>query len=367
MAKKKTKQVSILIIVAVLAAFFVFSPELGMQSFSSDQCQGEWLSVEKPSRVNPGDSYTVKASFKASESCPDEREYLVEAWQDKDSYKPLTVFGSTDAGRCDDNIGTAGLRTRLRPGEVGNYKFTLQDYGKEGKYRIVVGAYNGCYNDLGSSWQQFDVVHTSILVKAGTDSSNIGGSDNPVKTTPTQPSETGDEDVLATPGLAPSGEWLDMNIPSEVKPGSSYTVTGTFKADTGGSFYLEAYQDEDSFQPLTVVSATKGQCDDNSGTAGKSVTLGDGEVVQVSFTLQDYGREGKYQVRLGAYNGCFDELGQGFETYDQEALTLTVDADASSNERVSSSGGVVLGLGLTALIVIIGIIVVLFVSRRRKR
>lgn len=143
--------------------------------------------------------------------------------------------------------------------------------------------------------------------------------------------------VTSDPVCSSGGELsLSDDNPSTIYVGESYTIKGKFTASCNGDYYLEAYQSKESYKPYSVLTSSKGACDDNIGTAGRYVTLSRGESVDLSFTLKDYGRSGTYDVVLGAYNGCSNQLLGDFKIYDTKSMSLSVKSGSSGDGDTSA-------------------------------
>jgi hypothetical protein len=134
---------------------------------------GDFKDVVVPSQSKQSATYDVTGTFTAS--C--NGYYYIEAYQDKSSFKALSVV-SSDKGICDNNIGTAGIEKNMVKGESVSFDLKLTDYGNPGSYNVVLGVYNGCAAILSDDFKVYDTVTKGIKIYVvdpvtGTQTSNV--------------------------------------------------------------------------------------------------------------------------------------------------------------------------------------------------
>lgn len=109
---------------------------------SETQLSGHFTNIRIPSflwRIAEGQQMevTVQGSFSAATT----GDYYIEAGMIESSFTPLLITGTKSL--CDGSVHWAGQTVHLNSGESANFALQFKDYGKQGYYRVIVGAYSG--------------------------------------------------------------------------------------------------------------------------------------------------------------------------------------------------------------------------------
>lgn len=365
----------LLVVVAVVAVVFIFKPSFSAQavaldvnSFSKLECSARLPSIYggvcQECKVRCSDSdYQRKLNGVNSVVDGNGRTVDISVCQVGGGMGHLVEWygdGSYCTGASPKIADGGCLKSVVEPVsqcQSGKYHLdsTCAAGGRCGEGVCVSTVFNrDCYTQ-GSDRICFNVCGQKKTV------SSSGGGD--IGTTPIDP--------VCTTG----GSISNLGVPESVQSGAKYTVTGRFTANCAGDYYLEAYQDKNTYASLAAVSSSSGVCDDNIGTAGKVVSLQKGESVDVSFTLTDYGRAGKYSVVLGAYNGCASKLGGGWKVFDSDSKTIKVVSGSVDNSNNGQSGSGASSTGLNSIwlwiigggfiFVLIGVLLFVLLARRK--
>lgn len=112
--------------------------------------------------------------------------------------------------------------------------------------------------------------------------------------------------------LAPLSSDIDITKIGVVPPiessiGKKVTIPVTVHSETEGTFYVEAGIREQSRRPLAIVGSSS-QCDGKTQYAGRFWWFVAGETETFDLILSDYGVEGIYDIVIGVYRGCSDDL-----------------------------------------------------------
>lgn len=142
------------------------------------------------------------------------------------------------------------------------------------------------------------------------------------------------------------GYFKDFNIPKSVETYEEIKVTATFvpNMDFNG-LLIETAINQQSFQPLSVVESEISACDGSRYSASKFINVRKGVPVDIEFTINSGGREGKFNVDIYAVKGCYSDVGWDSNSQDNiQSKQITVylreedNNDDWDNDGVPNSG-----------------------------
>lgn len=251
---------------------------------------------------------------------------------------PIKAYSVLTAGlenTCDNsNPNNVHREISLSPGETVRTSITTPAYGalSNGLYQMMILSVNKCCPSGGcfavEPWN-WGVPIGFAEIKTGTTCTshyrydcyfddavwwNSCGAREELK----QDCKTGcKEGVCVDEGGNPEelrGTFSNIQRPEKVAVGDQIVTTGTFTAQTKGTYLLEAGLLQPVIRTLAqTIEASRSACDGDIHYASNRVDLAAGESVNFKFTIRDYGESGVYVLGLGAFNGCSAALGPNFK------------------------------------------------------